>query len=89
MRRAFQSTLPSRSMRSVSGSEDGGSARPGAIEHPFWQRARPPSLVIEEVRAIWAAIADGDDWTRLERTVDELRTMGLAMAGRFPGPAET
>jgi uncharacterized protein YdiU (UPF0061 family) len=62
--------------------------RPGAIDHPFWQRARPPSLVIDEVRAIWAAIAGGDDWAPLERTVDELRTMGQAMQGRFPGPAD-
>ena len=36
---------------------------------------------IEEVEAIWAAIADGDDWQPFEDKVRAIRRMGDAMAG--------
>jgi len=62
--------------------------RPGAIDHPLWRRAAPPSLVIENVRAIWDAIAERDDWGPLEAAVADLRELGLALHGRHPIPAD-
>jgi hypothetical protein len=34
---------------------------------------------IEEVEAIWAAIADRDDWTAFESKIAAIRRMGEAM----------
>jgi len=42
---------------------------------------------IEEVEAIWAAIAEHDDWQPFETKVAAIRRMGDAMAGDMP--AET
>ncbi|MFM9851244.1 MAG: protein adenylyltransferase SelO family protein [Sphingomonadaceae bacterium] len=47
--------------------------------HPYWQREQPCSLHIDEVEAIWAPIAENDDWTRLHAKVAEIREMGSAM----------
>jgi serine/tyrosine/threonine adenylyltransferase len=49
----------------------------GAADHRYWS-AEPCSMLIEEVEAIWAAIAEHDDWTPLTRKVDAIRTMGDA-----------
>jgi protein adenylyltransferase len=62
--------------------------RPGATDHPFWRRLSPPSLVIDHVRALWSAIADRDDWTPLEDTIADLRTLGLALHATHPAPAD-
>ena len=35
---------------------------------------------VEEVEAIWAPIAEADDWSSLERKLKEIRRMGDAMA---------
>ncbi len=46
------------------------------LEARVFQQARPPSLVIEEVERIWAAIATGDDWGPLSEMlsgIGELR----------------
>ena len=37
-------------------------------------------MLIDEVEAIWAAIADGDDWTPLYAKVASIRDMGAALA---------
>jgi hypothetical protein len=34
---------------------------------------------IDEVESIWAAIAERDDWTVLERKIASIRRMGEAM----------
>jgi uncharacterized protein YdiU (UPF0061 family) len=62
--------------------------RPAAIAHPLWRRRSGPSLVIEQVRAIWAAIAERDDWSLLDDQVLALRELGLAMHGRHPAPCD-
>jgi len=36
---------------------------------------------IEEVEALWSAIADTDDWQPFEDKVRAIRTMGEAMNG--------
>jgi uncharacterized protein YdiU (UPF0061 family) len=47
--------------------------------HPYWSDAEPCSLHIDEVEAIWDAIADGDDWQPFNDKVNAIRRMGDAM----------
>ena len=47
-------------------------------DHPYWS-GEPCSMLIEEVEAIWSAIADRDDWGPLEGKVAEIRAMGVAL----------
>ncbi len=58
----------------------GRAALPGARDHPYWSQAEPCSMHIEEVEAIWAAIAQGDDWAPLYAKLAAIRTMGDAHA---------
>ena len=46
--------------------------------HPYWQGEEPCSMHIDEVEAIWAPIAEADDWSRFEAKVAAIRTMGEA-----------
>ena len=46
--------------------------------HVYWQDAAPCSLHIEEVEAIWSAIAEHDDWQPLHDKVAAIRRMGEA-----------
>ena len=47
---------------------------------------QPPSLVIEEVEGLWAAIEDHDDWQPLHATIDRIRRFGVEL-GDQPTPA--
>jgi uncharacterized protein YdiU (UPF0061 family) len=47
--------------------------------HPYWSDAEPCSMHIDEVEAIWSAIAERDDWRPLETKVAAIRRMGEAM----------
>ncbi len=47
--------------------------------HPYWSDSAPCSMHIEEVEAIWTAIADGDDWGPFEDKVAAIRRMGEAL----------
>ena len=51
----------------------------GRNEHPYWEDATPCSMHIDEVEAIWSAIADSDDWEPLHAKVAAIRRMGGAM----------
>lgn len=53
-------------------------AVPGALDHPYWSDPGPCSMHIEEVEAIWARIAEADDWTALHAKVAAVRRMGEA-----------
>jgi uncharacterized protein YdiU (UPF0061 family) len=49
---------------------------PHRLDHPALQAERPPTLLIEDVEGLWAAIADHDDWGPFEAklaTIDDLR----------------
>ncbi|MEO7277272.1 MAG: protein adenylyltransferase SelO family protein [Sphingomicrobium sp.] len=48
--------------------------------HPYWSDADPCSMHIEEVEAIWAAIARDDDWKPLKDKVRSIRRMSEAMS---------
>ncbi|MEK9212490.1 protein adenylyltransferase SelO family protein [Sphingomonas sp. 2378] len=50
-----------------------------ARDHAYWQ-GEPESMLIDEVEAIWAPIAERDDWTMLYDKVARVRVMGAALA---------
>ena len=54
-------------------------AVPGATDHAFWSSAEPCSMHIDEVEAIWARIAEDDDWSALDEKVAAVRLMGHAL----------
>lgn len=55
-----------------------------STEHPYWSDPAPCSMAIEEVEAIWAPIAESDDWSRFETKLADIRRM--AEAYRSPRP---
>jgi uncharacterized protein YdiU (UPF0061 family) len=48
-------------------------------DHAYW-RGAPCAMLIDEVEAIWSAIADRDDWAPLTAKVAAIRAMGEALA---------
>ena len=50
--------------------------------HPYWSDAEPCSMHIDEVEAIWSAIAERDDWSAFEAKIAAIRRMGEAMADK-------
>ena len=59
---------------------------PVANAHPYWSEPAPQTMLIDEVEAIWAAIAEHDDWQPLAAKVETVREMGRAH-GEPPAPA--
>ena len=53
--------------------------------HRYWSGAAPCSMHIDEVEAIWSAIAERDDWQPFEDKVRAVRRMGEAMEQDAPG----
>ncbi len=49
-----------------------------ARDHAYWQ-GEPCSMLIDEVEAIWAPIADADDWGPFGATIANIRAMGDAL----------
>ncbi len=52
--------------------------------HPYWSEGEPCSMHIDEVEAIWSAIADRDDWRPFEEKLTAVRRMGEAMEHDAP-----
>ena len=50
-----------------------------ALAHPYFERAAPVSLVIEEVEALWAAIAERDDWSLFEAKLADIAQLREAL----------
>ncbi len=48
------------------------------LEHPMFAAREPEEMLIGEVEAIWAAIADADDWTPFQAKLDRLEAARLA-----------
>jgi uncharacterized protein YdiU (UPF0061 family) len=57
-----------------------------ADDYPYWSEPAPQAMLIDEVEAIWAAIAERDDWQPLHDKVAAVRRMGEAL-GEAPTPA--
>ncbi|MES2988155.1 MAG: YdiU family protein [Pseudomonadota bacterium] len=49
-------------------------------DHPYWSDPEPCSMLIEEVEANWAPIAERDDWSILNHKVAAIRRMAEALA---------
>jgi serine/tyrosine/threonine adenylyltransferase len=49
-----------------------------SLDHRYWASDAPCSMHIEEVEAIWARIAEADDWSALTDKVAAIRAMGAA-----------
>ena len=60
-----------------------GRARP--MTHSYWSDPAPCSMLIEEVEAIWSAIAERDDWAPFESKIEAIRRFGDAMASDSTG----
>ena len=58
----------------------------GDTVHPHWADPAPQAMPIDEVEAIWTAIAERDDWTSLHAKLAALKRMGGAL-GEPPVPA--
>jgi len=48
-------------------------------DDPYWA-GEPCSMLIDEVEAIWSAIAERDDWAPLHAKIAAIREMGTALA---------
>lgn len=60
---------------------------PGArLDHPYFARPEPCTLPIEAVEALWAPIAERDDWSAFAGKLAEIGTMAEA-CGTAPLPA--
>jgi uncharacterized protein YdiU (UPF0061 family) len=55
-------------------------ARPQALAHPYFSRDEPEDMLYDEVEAVWAGIAERDDWSAFEAKVASVRIAGSAMA---------
>ena len=55
--------------------------RKQSLSHPYWSDPDPCAMLIDEVEAIWAAIAERDDWAPFEAKVAAIRRMGEALQG--------
>jgi uncharacterized protein YdiU (UPF0061 family) len=55
-----------------------------AIDHPYFARIRPCTMLIEDMEALWAPIAAADDWAPLEAALAEIVEMRTAYARTAP-----
>jgi len=58
--------------------------RQSPLTHSYWSDYEPCSMPIEEVEAIWSAIADHDDWTPFNAKIEAIRRFGDAMTSDAP-----
>lgn len=70
-----------------------GPVQPERLAHPLFGAALPPQLLIEDVEALWAPIAEADDWTRFEAKIGEIeeirRALDLPSSVRAARPPES
>lgn len=56
------------------------------LDHPYFARATPCTMLIEEVEALWEPIARADDWSGFEAKLAAIESMAEAY-GTLPRPA--
>jgi uncharacterized protein YdiU (UPF0061 family) len=49
------------------------------LSHPYFLREAPCTMLIDEVEALWAPIADADDWAPLAAKLADIRSMAEAI----------
>jgi len=57
--------------------------RPERLSHPYFSGRKPASLVIDEIEALWAPIAEADDWSAFGAKMDDIARLGMAL-GTIP-----
>uniref|UniRef100_UPI002AFE4FC5 protein adenylyltransferase SelO family protein n=1 Tax=Devosia sp. TaxID=1871048 RepID=UPI002AFE4FC5 len=45
------------------------------LDHPYFARSTPRTMLIEQVEAIWTPIAEKDDWSLFESTLSQIAQM--------------
>jgi len=48
------------------------------LEHAYFAREKPRTMLIDEMEAIWTPIAESDDWSLFHQTLDEIAEMRAA-----------
>ena len=48
------------------------------LDHPYFARERPRTMLIHEMEALWAPIAEGDDWSAFHAALEEIEEMRQA-----------
>jgi serine/tyrosine/threonine adenylyltransferase len=48
------------------------------LDHPYFARETPRTMLIDEMEALWAPIAERDDWAPLHAALDEIEEMRQA-----------
>ena len=48
------------------------------LDHPYFARETPRTMLIDEMEALWAPIAEADDWSALYAALDEIEEMRQA-----------
>ncbi|MCB9955304.1 MAG: YdiU family protein [Caulobacterales bacterium] len=64
--------------------------RPERLSQAYFARREPTTMLIDEVEAIWAPIAESDDWSKLNAKIEDIRQMREAFgfdASTFRLPA--
>jgi uncharacterized protein YdiU (UPF0061 family) len=51
------------------------------LDHPYFARAVPRTMLIDEMEALWAPIAENDDWSAFNGALAEIDEMREAYAG--------
>jgi len=51
------------------------------LDHPYFAHAVPRTMLIDEMEALWAPIAERDDWSDFHRVLGEIEAMREAYAG--------
>ena len=52
--------------------------RPERLAHPMFARSEPEEMLVDEVEALWAAIAERDDWTPFQDKLARLEQARVA-----------
>ena len=80
------STTPRRPSRPCARALEGFAPAPDArLDHPYFARPAPCTMLIEEVEAIWAPIAEADDWSAFHAKLAAIAEMAEAY-GTAPAP---
>ncbi len=56
-------------------------ARTVNLDHPYFARTTPRTMLIDEMEALWAPIAEHDDWSEFHRVLSEIDEMRDAYSG--------
>ncbi|HVY51972.1 MAG TPA: YdiU family protein [Devosia sp.] len=59
------------------------------LSHPYFARRTPRTMLIDEMEAIWAPIAERDDWSAFDAALREIDEMREAYAGEAKSAARS